>query len=292
MFYCVRTERANTEKYIESIARGSSGKIVNYQEVIQSKDCKKVAFMGVLRGTNIVYNWAKSNNKDFYYIDRPYWGESRGTPYWMRCVKNEHVLTTHQKRSDDRYKKFYKGDPIVPYHKNGKYVLVVPPSHSMALHFKGENWLDTTLKVLKQNTDREIIVREKPYNPKSYLDEQGRMMPGPSENKQPERPFEWTKVHAVVTFNSSITIKALHNGVPCFTNFENPCSQICESDFSKIESPLYNEREPIFHSLAYGQFTQEEFRNGYALSILDEAVDRFPTAEERWPRAGKVINGR
>jgi len=25
----------------------------------------------------------------------------------------------------------------------------------------------------------------------------------------------------------------------------------------------------VFYSLAYGQFTQEEFRNGWALSILD-----------------------
>lgn len=117
MFYCIRTERANTEKYIESIARGSAGKIVNYQDAMK-EDCKKVAFMGVLRGTNIVYNWAKENKKDFYYIDRPYWGESRGTPYWMRCVKNEHVKTTHETRPDDRYKKHYKGDSIRPYHKN------------------------------------------------------------------------------------------------------------------------------------------------------------------------------
>ena len=73
------------------------------------KTAKKVAFMGVLRGTNIVYNWAKSNNKDFYYIDRPYWGESRGTPYWMRCVKNEHVKTFVDHRPDDIYKKYYKG---------------------------------------------------------------------------------------------------------------------------------------------------------------------------------------
>ena len=79
MFYCVRTERANTEKYIESIARGSSGKIVNYQDAMKD-DCTKVAFMGVLRGTNIVYNWAKENKKDFYYIDRPYWGRAEGRP--------------------------------------------------------------------------------------------------------------------------------------------------------------------------------------------------------------------
>ena len=112
-------------------------------------------------------------------------------------------------------------------------------------------------------------MREKPYNPKSFIDEQGRMQPGPSENKQPERPFEWDQVHAVVTFNSSITIKALHNGVPCFSDFENPCAPICETDFSKIETPRYEERQPVFNSLAYGQFTQEEFRNGYAMRILD-----------------------
>lgn len=269
MFYCVTTGRPRTEKYIEAFARGANANIHDYKTVLDSKDCDKVCFMGVLRGTNLVYKWAQHNNKDFYYIDRPYWGESRGTPYWMRCVKNEHVKTKHESRPDDRYKKFYKGDAIRPYHKNGKYVLVVPPSHSMALHFGGTDWLDKTLKILKENTDREIIIREKPYNPKSFFDSEGKMMPGPSENKQPEKPFEWDKVHAVVTFNSSITIKAFHNGVPCFSNFENPCGEICESDFSKIETPMYADREPVFNSLAYGQFTQEEFRNGWALSILD-----------------------
>lgn len=269
MFYCVRTLRTNTEKYIESMARGANAKIVDYQEVLDSNDCTGVSFMGVLRGTNMVYDWAQQNHKDFYYIDRPYWGESRGKPYWMRCVKNEHVKTKIEDRPDDRYKQSYKGDPIKPYHKNGKYVLVVPPSHSMALHFNAPDWLDRTISILRANTDRELIVREKPYNPKSFIDEQGRMQPGPSENKQPERPFEWDQVHAVVTFNSSITIKALHNGVPCFSDFENPCAPICETDFSKIETPKYEERQPVFNSLAYGQFTQEEFRNGYAMRILD-----------------------
>lgn len=269
MFYCVTTGRQRTEKYIESFARGANAKITDYRSVLNSEDCDKVGLMGVLRGTDLVYKWAEKNKKDFYYIDRPYWGESRGTPYWMRCVKNDHVKQTHESRPDDRYKKYYKGDAVKPYHKNGNYVLVVPPSHSMALFFDAPNWLDSTLKTLKANTDREIIIREKPYNPKSFFDAEGKLMPGPSENKQPEKPFEWDQVHAVVTFNSSITIKALHHGVPCFTNFKNPCGEICETDFSKIETPMYADREPVFHSLAYGQFTQEEFRNGYALSILD-----------------------
>ena len=95
------------------------------------------------------------------------------------------------------------------------------------------------------------------------------MVPGTSANNQPAKPFEWDQVHAVVTFNSSITIKALTNGVPAFTNFDNPCLPVCEQDFRKIETPKYADPRPVLNSLAYNQFTQEEFRNGYYLEVLD-----------------------
>ena len=292
MIYCVKTERANTEKYVESISRGlSNSKLVSHKEVTNSTDAEKVAFMGFLRGGNLVYRWAELRGVDFYYIDRPYWGESRKTPYWMRCTKNQHVKTFIDNRPDDRFKQTFK-NKILPYHKNGKYILIIPPSHSVALMFDGQGWLENTLKILKENTDRELVIREKPYNPKSFLDNEGKMMPGKSANEQPQKSFEWDQVHAVVTFNSSITIKALANGVPCFANFENPCLPVCEQDFTKIETPKYEDPRPVFYSLAYGQFTQEEFRSGYAMEILDGASKRFPTAEERWPRAGEIINGR
>ena len=188
----------------------------------------------------------------------------------MRCVKNQHVKTFVDHRPDDRFKKQYK-DEIKPFHKNGSYVLVVPPSHAMAEMFDGKHWLDNTIEILKQNTDREIVVREKPYNPEAVIDGEGKMMPGKSANNKPAKPFEWEKVHAVVTFNSSISIKALTNGVPAFANFDNPCMPVCEQDFSKIETPRYEDPRPVLYSLAYNQFTQEEFRNGYYMEILDES---------------------
>ena len=61
MHYAVKTERVNTQKYIDSMNRGMRGKLVSYQDVLDSTDCEKVTFMGVLRGTNLVYNWAKQN---------------------------------------------------------------------------------------------------------------------------------------------------------------------------------------------------------------------------------------
>jgi len=269
MNYAVRTERANTEKYVESASKGMKDcELTSYKDVLDSKDCSKVVFMGVLRGTHLVYKWAEKSKKDFYYIDRPYWGESRATPYWMRCVKNQHVKTFVDHRPDDRFKQQFK-DEIKPFHKNGKYVLVVPPSHAMAEMFGRQDWLDNTMKTLKENTDRELVVREKPYNPEAVIDASGKMLPGKSANNQPPKPFEWDKVHAIVTFNSSISIKALSNGVPAFANFDNPCMPVCEQDFSKIETPRYEDPRPVFNSLAYGQFTQQEFRNGYYMEILD-----------------------
>ena len=59
MNYAVRTERTKTEKYVESAARGMLNcKLTSHQEVLNSKDCNKVVFMGVLRGTHLIYNLA------------------------------------------------------------------------------------------------------------------------------------------------------------------------------------------------------------------------------------------
>ena len=52
-------------------------------------------------------------------------------------------------------------------------------------------------------------------------------------------------------------------------NFDNPCLPVCEQDFTKIETPRYEDPRPVFNSLAYNQLTHEEFRNGYYMEILD-----------------------
>ena len=105
MNYAVRTERANTEKYVESAGKGMKDcKLTAHQHVLDSSDCDKVVFMGVLRGTHLVYKWAEKNKKDFYYIDRPYWGETRNSPYYVKIVKNAHLKNWREDRPDDRFK--------------------------------------------------------------------------------------------------------------------------------------------------------------------------------------------
>jgi len=271
MIYLSKTDRSSTEKYINWAKKGLPGsKILPYNEIIQQRDAEKVVLLGILRGTNIVYNWALKNNINFYFIDRPYWGESRRSPYFMRIVKNGHVKNSLESRPNDRFKKYFPFK-IEPWKKGGRKIVVCPPTHSISVMFEQEDWLSKTLKTLRANTDREIVVRNKGYNPNSKIDELGRLMPGPNDNEDAVTPIDWNNTHAIVAFNSNITIEATARGVPVFTDSMNSCAPISETDFAKIETPKYTDREPCYYSLAYGQFTADEIQNGWAWSILDES---------------------
>ena len=135
MIYLSNTDREVTEKYMKMAQFGMPGStLLPYHEVLQKTDATKVWLFGILRGTNLVYEHCVKNKIDFYYMDRPYWGISRQQPYFLRIVKNDHVKNFIDERPDDRFKASFPFD-IKPYHKNGKKILVCPPTNSIATFF-------------------------------------------------------------------------------------------------------------------------------------------------------------
>ena len=92
MIYVSATNRKLTEKYVDWAVKGLKNSTkLNPQDLIKKQNCTKAVLFGVLRGTHLVYRWAEKNNIDFYYIDRPYWGETRNHPYFVKIVKNNHL---------------------------------------------------------------------------------------------------------------------------------------------------------------------------------------------------------
>ena len=269
MIYISETGRKTTEKYIQFVSAGLPGsRILDYKRLLETKDAEKVWLFGILRGTDLVYKHCQKNKIDFYYMDRPYWGISRQPPYTLRITKNDHVKNFIDERPDDRFKATFPHE-ILPYHKNGRKILVCPPTNAIQQFFGCTDWLEKTMKELKSNTDREIIVRDKPYNPETYIDANGVMRTGENKTTTPKEKIDWREIHAVVTNNSSITIKALANGVPVFADSNNCAFPIAGKSLSLIENPIYHDPRPLFYSLAYGQFTAEEMQNGKAMRILD-----------------------
>ena len=118
---------------------------------------------------------------------------------------------------------------------------------------------------------RTIIVKNKGYNPIIGYDKHGGYKVTGKDNTKPSGPIDWNNAYAIVTYNSNISLEATTRGIPCFTDEHNACAPISQTDFTKIETPKYVDREPLYYSMAYGQFTGEEIRNGYAWKILDES---------------------
>jgi hypothetical protein len=271
MIYISKTNRELTQKYIDFAQKGLPGSVQKDPlDIINTTDCDKVVLFGILRGTNLVYKWAEQNDIDFYYMDRPYWGETRKHPFYLKVVKNNHLKSWMETRPDDRFKRSFPWE-IKPWKRNGRNIVVCPPSNAVAEFFGAKDWLSITLETLKANTDRPIIVRNKGYNPIVGYDTQGRMIITGKDNTPPSGKLDWDNTYAIVTYNSNITLEATTRGIPCFTDAHNACAPISETDFSKIETPKYVDREPLYYSMAYGQFTAEELSNGYAWKILDES---------------------
>ena len=239
-----------------------------------SEDVVAYMFWGFMRGTKSVYDMAIRRSKDFYFLDHAYIYHKKHSIYqkklahnpYFRMVKNEFVLTTIKNTDDTRLldmrKQFKNGNEldILPWKKNGKHILIVPPSSWLCswLNVDPEDLMNQSIEEIKKHTDREINIRHK--KPKGNYN---------SIPLEEDIDNAW----AVVSFQSSVSIRAINRGVPSFLmkpgySASQPMSL---TDLSKIETPFYpDNRYEWLSSLCNNQFLKEEIRSGKALRLINE----------------------
>ena len=265
----IHTTKPRTQRYVDAFVQGTPGenKIYHFREMT-SLPAENLTMYGILAGSGEVSKWCEKENKDFYFMDHGYFTNAHDSPHWLRITKNKHCQNIMQKRPDDRYKKYFAKE-IKPWQKSGKKILVLPPTNAISNFFQVDNWLNETLKTLQANTDRQIDVREKPYNPTIAIDHVGATVKIDKPTNH-QGPINWQDYHAIVTYNSNTAIASLHNGVPVFCDSVNSAvAPISETDFSKIETPKYEDRMALFSSLAYNNFSLNEMADGTAWRILN-----------------------
>ncbi len=263
----IHTTKPRTQRYVEAFVKGAgNGKIYQFRD-LKSLPEEELAMYGILAGSGEIYKQCEKEKKNFYFIDHGYFTNAHDSPHWLRITKNKHCQNEMQKRSADRYEKYFKQE-IKPWNK-GKKILVLPPTNAISNFFNVNDWLDNTLKTLKENTDRQIDIREKPYNPTITVDHVGATVKvdKPTEHKG---SIQWDDYFATVTYNSNTMIASLCHGVPVFCDpINSGAAPISETDFSKIETPKYGDRVALFSSLAYNNWTMEEMANGTAWRMLN-----------------------
>jgi len=267
----IHTTKPRTQRYVEAFVKGTPGpsKIYQFRDLRHLPN-ENLTMYGILAGSGEVYKWCIKEKKDFYFMDHGYFTNAHDSPHWLRITKNKHCQNVLQDRPVDRYEKNFKQD-IKPWKKHGSKILVLPPTNAIANFFGVEDWLDTTLKTLQANTDRDIVVREKPYNPTVAIDHVGATVKIDKPTKNQGR-INWSDYYAMVTYNSNTMIASLAEGIPVFCDPRNSAAApISETDFTKIETPKYGDRVALFSSLAYNNWTMNEMADGTAWRMINES---------------------
>jgi len=213
-----------------------------------------ICVFGILRGTGTLIAKSISIQQDFYYFDHAYLlgnGHEissiyedkvyRLTKNWFHIREIQELDNSEKKRIDKVRKKIQ----LKPWCKSGKYILVCPPSNFIMRFFNLHNWLENTIKILKENSDREIKIRDK----------------FSSDSLETDIDNAW----AVITSQSTVAIKALIRGKPSFCDQISMVSPLSITDFSKIEHPIFPDNRDMFiDTLLANQFTLKEIENGIA----------------------------
>lgn len=209
---------------------------------------------GVLRGSDRILAQAKAQDLYYYYIDHAYFHRGHGKTY--RIARNGYEAGAIRRCPPDRWNAL--GLSIQPWRKEGREIIVCPPTEFFMQAHGCPDWLQTTLASLEALTDRPIIVREKPKAGEDII--------------PLEKMLE--TAHALVTHSSNVAIEAVCLGTPVFVAPSSAAASIGQVDLRDIERPVYADREPWLAHLAYNQFSFDEIRSGAAWKMLLELEGR------------------
>lgn len=136
-------------------------------------------------------------------------------------------------------------------------------------------WLNNIINQIRQHTDRKIIVRPHPGDGSSsqYLSATDPRYTL-STNKLIVDDFKNAK--AIITYNSSPGVAGAIEGVPVFVTDPNPkvsqAFDVANIDLSKIENPLYPERQQWIEKLSMCHWTFDEVLAGSAWQHIKQFV--------------------
>lgn len=155
----------------------------------------------------------------------------------------------------DRWAKL--GVKLRPWSPNENGHILIAHQHTPA--FDGHDrqpWFHETIRLLKEKTDRQLILRPHPRDRKRSDLPPGCLVSTRSFREDLENAW------AVVTYDSNMAVDALLYGIPVFTAGKTKADPLACHDIEQIVDPPKPDRQQWAHDLAYSQFNVNELRAG------------------------------
>lgn len=199
------------------------------------------------------YDKWRASGRKFIYWDRGYLrrvfathlptGSDMGIPggYYRWHVNCFQMQSVHDV-PDDRWKQLRLENSVKPWNRHGNRIVIADTLPDYWNLFADVDWCRRIATKLRKYTDRPIFIRHK-------------------ESKVPLAE-ELANAHCLLAHGSIAAVESVVMGCPVFVDKMSAAALVGETDFSKVETPVYPEREKWLHSLAYCQFNESELVNG------------------------------
>lgn len=142
--------------------------------------------------------------------------------------------------------------PLWPWSRGGKHIVLADASPTYEKFHGIEGWSERAIEALRKVTDRPIIRRNK------EMQRSGRKL-----------HEDLKGAHCLVSHGSIAAVEAAIMGCPVFVDPGSAAALVGQTDLSKVESPIYPDREPWVNSLAYSQFSECELVDGTLWRLME-----------------------
>lgn len=170
-------------------------------------------------------------------------GEGGG---YYRWHLNSYQLQAVRPLSPDRWDALKT--EVLPWRKGGRHIVIAAPSRTYCRFHRCERWVSDIIDALARVTDRQLVIRDK-------------------ESKRPLQ-VDLDGAHCLVTHGSIAAVEAVILGVPVFVDPSSAAALVGLTDISRIEQPIYPDRQPWLNALAYSQFNERELVDGTLWKLL------------------------
>jgi hypothetical protein len=170
-----------------------------------------------------------------------------------------------------------KYEPWRRSNKNDPILFVLQPKDNWSMdELDPINWFKKVYKTIRPLTKRKFLIRPHPNHMAQMINRRNEF---PDDCELIEGKAHWvgdekkyyrfnfqdaiTNVHAVITHNSTASVDSCVRGIPTFvTSNLAICWPVANTDLTKIETPIFPDREQWVHDIGYKMWSTEEIRSG------------------------------
>ncbi|WP_029581951.1 hypothetical protein [Bradyrhizobium sp. URHD0069] len=196
--------------------------------------------------TPLIAEWRKTG-RQFVYWDRGYarrvfatWLPRGSDGGYYRWHLNAYQMQLIRNVPSDRWDAL-KID-VKPWQRNGRHIVIAAPTRTYSKFHQCENWIAETIDALARVTDRQLVIRDKESKRSLQSDLEG--------------------AHCLVTHASIAAVEAVILGCPVYVHPDSAAALVGQTDLSKIEKPVYPDRDRWLWSLAASQWNEQELVDG------------------------------